>query len=102
MPNSPKSRDKWKKIVELQLNSGLAPSSFCEREQVNIHRFYYCRGILFPRAVKKSKKSSAFIPVRAQEDSSTFIVLEVGTVNIRVKQTDLDFIVMLCRRLNSP
>jgi hypothetical protein len=100
MPNTPQTRSEWKTLIEKQQGSRLTPGPFCEREQVSLNRFYYYRGVLFPKQIKRLKKSS-FVRLKAQDVTSELVEIEIGTIKIKVAPSKLDFIVSLCRRLNS-
>jgi len=100
MANAPKNREQWKNVIEKQLSSGLDPVEFCNQEQVNIHRFYYYRSVLYPKQIKRLKKSS-FVQVKTSVIPRHSVTLEAGFVKINVDQSQLDFIVALCQRLNN-
>lgn len=100
MANTPRNREQWKNVIEKQRASGLDPREFCNQEQVNIHRFYYYRSVLFPKQIKRLKKSS-FVQVKTSAIPRHSVTLEAGFVKINVDQSQLDFIVAICQRLNN-
>jgi hypothetical protein len=81
-PFSEEIKQQWKENILKQRESKLSIASWCRKNEITVHTFYYWQGKLFP---KTNLGRSAFTEVVEEKNkSATGIVLEYQGFNIHL------------------